>query len=224
MTSADSTTERDPTDQDPLQPKRSPRRWGGQSRFSDESEARERLIAAAEQCFCRHGPMKTTIEDIAVEARVGRGTVYRYFDGRDALLVAVLMKQSQRLYDELGAVMERQESFGDMLVEVIVETLAAHRSNPVLRRMLSSDAGLMAFDTKLHSTVYLDSAQAFLRPHYQAALLRGEVPGDISLIDVVEWTLRILVSFLTMEGLSGRNPTDERRLLQHLLTPAFTAR
>lgn len=207
-----------------LQGNQSRRRWGGQSRFSDESEARERLIAAAERCFCRYGVSKTTIEDVAVEAQVGRGTVYRYFDGRDALLVAVLMKQSQRLYDDLGAVMVRKESFGDMLVEVIIETLAAHRSDPVLQRMLGSEAGVMAFDTKLHSAVYLESAETFLRPHYEAAAQRGEIPDGITLTDVVEWTLRIFVSFLTIEGIRGDDPGHERRLLQQLLAPVFTAR
>lgn len=201
----------------------SPRRWGRRVRYSDESEAREHLIAAAEQCFCRQGVAKTTIEDIASEAQVGRGTVYRYFEGRDALLVAVLMKQSQRLYDELGEVMQRQRSFGDMLVEVIIETLAEHRSNPVLQRMLGSEAGLTAFDTKLHSEVYLGSAESFLRPHYEAAVQRGEIPEGITLIDVVEWTLRIFVSFFTIGGLRGSDPTDERRMLRQLMAPAFTA-
>ena len=42
------------------------------------AEARELLLDATERCFERYGIAKTTIDDIADEAGVSRGTVYRY--------------------------------------------------------------------------------------------------------------------------------------------------
>lgn len=53
-----------------------------------ESEKHESILAAAERLFVRYGFKKTTIEDVAAEAGVGKGTIYSYFRGKEELLLA----------------------------------------------------------------------------------------------------------------------------------------
>ena len=48
------------------------------------TETRELILDSAYACFRKHGLLKTTIVDIAKEARVSRSTIYEYF--RDNLL------------------------------------------------------------------------------------------------------------------------------------------
>lgn len=64
----------------------------------DAQARRERLIAAAADLFEEHG-YGVALEQIAERARVGRGTLYRNFHDRDAMIVAVL----ERRLDELTA-------------------------------------------------------------------------------------------------------------------------
>ena len=61
-------------------------RWGADTRMGVDDAVR-RLIDAAESCFDHYGVAKTSVEDIADEAKVSRATVYRYFaGGRDEQL------------------------------------------------------------------------------------------------------------------------------------------
>jgi AcrR family transcriptional regulator len=52
----------------------------------DQAARREEILAAAIRVFARKGFAATRIEDVAKEACVGKGSVYLYFDSRDALL------------------------------------------------------------------------------------------------------------------------------------------
>ena len=70
-------------------------RWGDQVPAGVEA-ARQRLLDAAEACIDRYGLAKTTVEDIATEAKVSRATIYRYFDNRDELVLAVVLRSLDR--------------------------------------------------------------------------------------------------------------------------------
>jgi AcrR family transcriptional regulator len=72
-----------------------PRSWsaGGPS---DEDEARERLLAAADACYAEKGPVRTRMSDIARRAGVYRSTVYYYFAKKDTLLAASSRESSPR--------------------------------------------------------------------------------------------------------------------------------
>src|SRR6478672_7803463 len=70
-------------------------RWGDQVPAGVEA-ARQRLLDAAETCIDRFGLAKTTVEDIATEAKVSRATIYRYFDNRDELVLAVVLRSLER--------------------------------------------------------------------------------------------------------------------------------
>jgi len=54
------------------------------------SELRERILAAAREQFHRFGLAKTTMREIASQVGVAVGTLYRYFDGKDALIAAFI--------------------------------------------------------------------------------------------------------------------------------------
>src|SRR5688500_13087984 len=57
--------------------------------------ARDRLYAAATQLIASRGYEATTLRDIAKEARVSVGLLYRYFPSKQAVVIA--------LYDELSS-------------------------------------------------------------------------------------------------------------------------
>ena len=73
-------------------------RWGDEVP-ADVDAARQRLLDAAETCIDRFGLAKTTVEDIATEAKVSRATIYRYFDNRDELVLAVVLRSLDRSAD-----------------------------------------------------------------------------------------------------------------------------
>jgi AcrR family transcriptional regulator len=62
---------------------------GGEA-ASAERDARERILHAAYELFCRHGVASTGIDRIVAEAGVAKMTLYRHFPSKDALATAVI--------------------------------------------------------------------------------------------------------------------------------------
>jgi AcrR family transcriptional regulator len=56
------------------------------------SEHRDAILTAATDAFARFGFKKTSIDDIARRARIGKGTVYLHFEGKEQLFGAVIRR------------------------------------------------------------------------------------------------------------------------------------
>jgi AcrR family transcriptional regulator len=70
------------------QPARKPR--------TDALRNRERILEVAKEAFTRHGA-DTSLDDIAKQAGVGAGTLYRHFPTRDVLIEAVYRSEVEKL-------------------------------------------------------------------------------------------------------------------------------
>ncbi|MDE3074002.1 MAG: TetR/AcrR family transcriptional regulator [Chloroflexota bacterium] len=73
-------------------------------RARDEEARRhraERILDAAAELLQRWGYKRTTIDDVAAEAGVGKGTVYLHWDTREALFEAVLVRELLMVMEEL---------------------------------------------------------------------------------------------------------------------------
>src|SRR5438094_10655062 len=60
------------------------------------SEQADKMLAAAAQLFGRRRFHEVRMEDIAGEAAVGKGTLYRYFTDKEALYLALLARASRQ--------------------------------------------------------------------------------------------------------------------------------
>ncbi|HEX4426222.1 MAG TPA: TetR/AcrR family transcriptional regulator [Terriglobales bacterium] len=63
---------------------------------ADAQQNRERILEVAKKEFTRSGP-NASLDDIAREAAVGAGTLYRHFPTRDALIEAVYRTEVEKL-------------------------------------------------------------------------------------------------------------------------------
>lgn len=63
---------------------------------TDAQQNRERILEVAKEAFSRNGA-NTSLDDIAKEAGVGTGTLYRHFPTRDALIEAVYRTEVEKL-------------------------------------------------------------------------------------------------------------------------------
>jgi AcrR family transcriptional regulator len=72
----------------PRKPRRKPR--------TDALRNRERILDVAKEAFTRHGAA-ASLDDIAKQADVGAGTLYRHFPTRDALIEAVYRSEVEKL-------------------------------------------------------------------------------------------------------------------------------
>jgi AcrR family transcriptional regulator len=59
-------------------------------------EARKgQILDAAWTCFARDGYHRTTMQDIATEAGISAGAIYRYFDGKEAVLAGINQRSQE---------------------------------------------------------------------------------------------------------------------------------
>ena len=63
---------------------------------SDAQRNRERILETAKAAFTRHGA-EASLDEIAKQAGVGAGTLYRHFPTRDALIEAVYRSDVEKL-------------------------------------------------------------------------------------------------------------------------------
>src|SRR5271169_6051357 len=63
---------------------------------TDARRNRERILEVAKEAFTRFGA-KASLDDIAKQAGVGAGTLYRHFPTRDALIEAVYRSEVEKL-------------------------------------------------------------------------------------------------------------------------------
>jgi AcrR family transcriptional regulator len=68
----------------------------GRKPRTDAQRNRELILEAAKEAFTRHGA-NTSLDDIARDAGVGPGTLYRHFPTRDALIEAVYRTEVEKL-------------------------------------------------------------------------------------------------------------------------------
>ena len=57
-----------------------------------EVEKEEIILEAANKIFLKYGYQKTSMDDIAKEAMIGKGTIYYYFNSKEDIFVALLRK------------------------------------------------------------------------------------------------------------------------------------
>lgn len=98
---------------------------------ADAARNRERILAAARRLMEERGPEAVSMDCVAAEAGVGKGTLYRRFGDRNGLVRALVEDQERRFQDELirgapplgpGApAAERLHAFGHHILELVCE-------------------------------------------------------------------------------------------------------
>lgn len=200
------------------------RRWGDKKRVDDEDAARERILDAAEECFSKFGPTKTSIEDVARQAKVSRSTVYRYFEGRSELLAAAYMRENAAIFDRVKILMAEQGTFAERVVRVTVRAINALRSGRFFPTLFSSDGALMSSQAIIASKMFYEAGHATMQPFFEEAQSRGELPADLDLEDFIEWHLRLIFSFAMFDSPTPRDHASLTRLLETFIAPPLNAR
>jgi TetR/AcrR family transcriptional regulator, fatty acid metabolism regulator protein len=66
-------------------------------------DKRERILAAAERIFARHGFFAARVSEVAKEAGVADGTIYLYFKSKDDLLISLFENRMASVNEQLRA-------------------------------------------------------------------------------------------------------------------------
>jgi AcrR family transcriptional regulator len=114
-------------------------RSGPVPRITAERRAanRAQIVAAARRCFSRDGFHQTSMPDIAAEAGVSVGAPYRYFAGKDEIILEIAGDAFRMMFDPV-------EHFVDAAGDVTVADLVAAAIEPVSGAAAVNRAGQVA--------------------------------------------------------------------------------
>jgi AcrR family transcriptional regulator len=81
-------------------------------------ERKNQIIRAAAKRFARHGLSKTTLNEIARDVRIGKATIYHYFESKDQLFFETLSFETSQYITDIKAIFNNEETaIGARLLE-----------------------------------------------------------------------------------------------------------
>ena len=92
----------------------------------------DKMLEAAAQLFGSNRFHEVRMEDIAAQAAVGKGTLYRYFSDKEELYLALLARASTQVIERLREAVARADGARAGLVEFIREVLDYFDAQPHL--------------------------------------------------------------------------------------------
>ena len=152
----------------------------------------DRVVDAALRCIARWGLAKTTVDDVAREAGVGRATLYRLFPGgREALLGAVVGREVARLLDRLSGLAAAACSLEDVVVSWFGDVAATVDGHPALQFLLAHEP-----ESVLPHLAF-QRLDALLARAADAAgpLLARWLPAREDQARAAEWLARVVLSY-----------------------------
>lgn len=185
----------------------------------------EVALDAAARCYLRIGVARTTASDIAREAGISRATLYRRCGSHEAIFLAVLNRESEAMAVDARAHLQRLAVTdpAEGILEGMMFAIAQIRSRPVHAAVFGGDAAAWAAGQAIRMEALRQIGEAGVRPLAAAALAAGSLTdGDVE--DLVDWILRILISYAAVPGDGGRPPDEIRRQLITWFLPALEGR
>jgi AcrR family transcriptional regulator len=170
---------------------------------ADALRNRARVLDAAEAVFAARGTSAST-EEVAREAGVGIGTVFRHFPTKEALLEAVFVAQLQRLAGEAEALVTADDpgaAFFAFFTQVVGHAATKNAFSAAL-----AEAGVDIAETAAETGQDLKRALAALLTRAQDA---GAVRRDVGLPEV----MTLLVGASDAAQRVGNDPAVRERAL-----------
>ncbi|MBV8085737.1 MAG: helix-turn-helix transcriptional regulator [Chloroflexi bacterium] len=177
---------------------------------ADAARNRARILEAARDAFAREG-LSCQIDEIARQACVGTGTIYRNFPTKQALLEAILVDNKQRL-----TARARAESGASDPVVAFLDFVAAMVRGSCANKALSATLTEAGIDVKKATA----GASAELHEAVDVLLQRAKDAGGVRPDILVPDLMALLAGTCNAASQYDANPDWLIQVLQAGLRPA----
>jgi TetR/AcrR family transcriptional regulator len=196
------------------------RRWGDDRAILDDEEARSRLLDAAARCIVRRGNTQFRMGELADEAGVSRSTVYRYFPGRDDVLLALTLMRVDNALGELVRSLRFPDDPVQSLPEMVLVPVGSVEGNPLNEALFAAESTAVATALEMGSQPIVE----LLLRHYEPLLNRWKVAGrlydDLDPRSIVQW-LHTTTLFLLAPSWRYRSAADKREFVDQFVLRAL---
>ncbi|WP_063034408.1 TetR/AcrR family transcriptional regulator [Nocardia grenadensis] len=172
-----------------------------------------RILDAARVQFETYGVKKTTIGDVARQAAVDRGTIYRRIGSRDDLVRAVSAREVGALLAELEDIPARHKDLEAIVADIFVTVITRWRTHGMIKRVLALEPG------RLLPQVTTEGGPFFTMSVSVAATLLAEAMRERGLPEIPDLTTRVevasrVVHSLILQPVGALDLESEERLAE----------
>jgi AcrR family transcriptional regulator len=195
--------------------------WGPITMETPAGRTAERILDAALARFSGQGVSATTMSQIAADVGISRVWLYRYFENRDAVMRALLGRETQRLIDEFATIDDPSAPFIDVAVDAFDHVVGSLRANDLIQGVLHNEpqvvAPFVAAGTAPLLRIAVDVVAKALRERVGMTPVEARAVG--------ETLLRLVVSIVATNdvGVDFDDPRQRRayarRVLPRLIGP-----
>ncbi len=194
-----------------------------------QKEVREAILDATDQLLARYGYRKMTIDDLAREVGIGKGSVYLHFTSKEEIVLSHIDRIIEQLKGKLAAIAKGAEA-PDKRIEKMLVARVLHRFESVQHYTLNLNDMLAAIRPKFlarRATYFQEEARIFA-----AVVEEGQQAGEFadgnafSIAESLILATNSLLPFsLTTRELGAREEIDEKtRHLAKLLMQGLCRR
>lgn len=172
----------------------------------DNTDRADRILNAASKLIVHYGYDKTTMSDIAHEARVSKGALYLHWSSKEDLFETLLLRESERVLDDMLRRIENDPDGGTIFTLYLHAIVAAFR-NPLVLALTRRDHRVIGDLALRWNGTGLNEQAAFLRHEFVEQLqAAGVIRKDLD-ADVLAYILSLIrYGFLTINDVI---PLDE---------------
>jgi AcrR family transcriptional regulator len=176
-----------------------------------------RILDAAEQCIHRFGIRRTSMGEVARVGKLSRGSIYRHFADKEALVEGVFRRRQIEFLNTAEAALEKQTS----LVDKVTLSVMLGRENMhqgIFASLAETEPETVAM-MLLGSRFYSRSVE-FWPPHIEMSQATGEISPALDLDIATDFVMRLAVSLVMFPNMGASlNSADElRNYLQRTIT------
>lgn len=159
--------------------------------MNEEIDKKVLIVNSAETIFTRFGYHKTSMDDIAKEAGIGKGTIYYYYKSKEDILLELVNYYHELLKKKVNEEMEKKNSFEEKF-QVLIELPMMYAVNkyPVYFEALSTPSKSLLKKInqfKKHSRTVLKERIISL---IDEAKKNHQIREDISIVELAEVLVR----------------------------------
>jgi AcrR family transcriptional regulator len=190
----------------------------GEPGSTDKSGVEARAIEALLVCIARFGLSKTTLDDVARQAECSRATIYRYFDGKHALVVQMVDAELARVTGSAVAAADEESTLADAVVALVTHAARSLVDHEALQFLLAHEPdqilGQLAFGPGDRVLVRVGDA-------FSPAFTRWLSEDDAQRAG--DWLARIIRSYVLMPepSVDLTDPVEARDFLAKLVIPGL---
>ena len=181
-----------------------------------------RILDAGEQCIHRFGIRRTSMGEVARVGKLSRGSIYRHFADKEALVEGVFKRRQELFLNRAEALLETEPTLVDKLTRSVMSGRENMREGiyASLAEIEPETVAMMFLDTRFYRR-----SVSFWPPHVRLAQAAGEISSDVDVGTATDLIMRMAVSLVMFPhmGMELKTRRAVRAYLQQVLTQGLGA-